>query len=128
MSLPDSYRYTKDHEWVSLEGDSARVGITDFAQSELGELVFVDLPVAGRSVEKGATLCVVESTKAASDVYSPIRGTVSSVNEALGSNPTLINSAPYTDGWLAILKDISAADIEGLMTAAQYEALLNSKK
>ena len=128
MSLPKNYRYTSDHEWIVIEGDSARIGITEFAQSELGELVFVEAPSVGKTLNKGDTLCVVESTKAASDVYCPIKGTVSAANEALSGNPTLVNSAPYTDGWLAILKGFSAQEIEGLLTADQYQELLNAKK
>ncbi len=127
MNLPEKYRYTKDHEWIVLEGDTARVGITEFAQSELGELVFVDLPQPGKAVSAGSTLCVVESTKAASDVYSPVSGTVASANSALSSNPTLVNSAPYTDGWLATLSGVSKAEVDGLMTAAQYSELIASK-
>ena len=128
MPLPDSYRYTKDHEWISLEGDTARVGITEFAQSELGELVFVDLPAVGKKVSPGDTLCVVESTKAASDVYSPVQGTVASVNQDLSSNPTLVNSDPHTSGWLVTLSGVSKAEIEGLLSAAQYQELISSKK
>ena len=128
MSLPSNYKYTKDHEWVLLEGDTATVGITEFAQSELGELVFVDIPSTGKSLKQGETFCVVESTKAASDVYAPISGTVQSANQSLSSQPTLINSAPYTDGWIAKLTGVSAAEVESLLSSTQYEELLANKR
>jgi glycine cleavage system H protein len=124
MEFPESYKYTKDHEWVRMEGDVAVVGITEFAQSELGDLVFVDLPKVGTAVKQHGTMCVVESTKAASDVYSPLTGTVSSVNEALSSDPGLINRTPYADGWIVKLTGASAAEVEGLMSAAEYKKLL----
>jgi glycine cleavage system H protein len=128
MSLPNNYKYTKDHEWVLLEGDTATVGITEFAQSELGELVFVDLPSVGKSFKQGETFCVVESTKAASDVYAPISGAIQSANQSLASQPTLINSSPYTEGWIAKLTGISADEVNKLMSALEYEELLASKK
>ena len=109
MEFPQEYRYTKEHEWVRMEGDVAVVGITEFAQSELGELVFVELPAIGKTVAAHGTMCVVESTKAASDVYSPLAGTVSAVNEALSADPGLINRTPYTDGWIVKLSGVSAA-------------------
>ena len=98
MEFPAELKYTKDHEWVRVEGDLAVVGITEFAQSELGDLVFVDLPAVGKTVAAHGTMCVVESTKAASDVYSPVAGTVAARNEALANDPGLINKTPYTDG------------------------------
>ena len=124
MNFPDNLRYTKDHEWVLLNGDTATVGITEFAQSELGDLVFVELPAIGKKVEQKATMCVVESTKAASDVYAPVAGTVSAVNENLSSSPELVNSASYTDGWLVKLTGVSAADVNALMSAAEYQKLV----
>jgi glycine cleavage system H protein len=128
MSVPKEYRYTKDHEWVLITGTTAKVGITEFAQSELGELVFVDLPPSGKKVAPGGVLCVVESTKAASDVYAPIAGTVSEVNADLSSNPTLINQAPYTSGWIAVIEGVDPNSLSGLMSAEDYQALLDSKK
>ncbi len=124
MDFPQEYKYTKDHEWVHILGDVATVGITEFAQAELGDLVFVDLPKSGAAVKQHGTMCVVESTKAASDVYSPLTGTVTSVNDALSADPSLINRTPYTDGWIAKISGISAAEISGLMSAAEYKALL----
>lgn len=124
MEFPGDYKYTKDHEWVLISGDVATVGITEFAQSELGDLVFVDLPKVGTAVKQHGTMCVVESTKAASDVYSPLTGTVTSVNEALTADPGLINRTPYTEGWIAKISGVSAAEVAGLMSAAEYKALL----
>lgn len=124
MEFPQEYRYTKEHEWVRMEGDVAVVGITEFAQSELGELVFVELPAIGKTVAAHGTMCVVESTKAASDVYSPLAGTVSAVNEALSADPGLINRTPYTDGWIVKLSGASAAEVAGLMSADEYKKLV----
>ena len=124
MEFPQECRYTKEHEWVRMEGDIAVIGITEFAQSELGDLVFVDLPAIGKAVTAHGTMCVVESTKAASDVYSPVNGTVSAVNEALSADPGLINKTPYTDGWIVKLSGVAAAEISALMTADEYKKLL----
>ncbi len=124
MEFPEEYRYTKEHEWVKVEGDTVVVGITDFAQAELGDLVFVDLPAAGKSISAHGTLCVVESTKAASDVYAPLAGVVVEANQALAADPGLINRDPYGAGWIVKLSGVSAADVAALMSAAQYRALL----
>jgi len=124
MEFPVEYKYTKDHEWVLVKGDEVIVGITEFAQSELGDLVFVDLPAVGKSVATHGTLCVVESTKAASDVYSPVAGTVAERNEALASDPGLINRTPYTEGWIVKLSGVSQSEIAGLMSADEYKKLV----
>ncbi len=124
MEFPSGYKFTKDHEWVRMEGDVAVVGITEFAQSELGELVFVELPEVGKGVKQHGTMCVVESTKAASDVYSPLSGSVSAVNEALSADPSLINKAPYTEGWMVKLSGVSGDELAGLMSAEDYKKLL----
>jgi glycine cleavage system H protein len=124
MEFPSEYKYTKDHEWVLVEGDKVIVGITEFAQSELGDLVFVDLPAVGKSVATHGTLCVVESTKAASDVYSPVAGTVAERNEGLASDPGLINRTPYTEGWIVKLSGVSQAELAGLMSADEYKKLV----
>jgi glycine cleavage system H protein len=121
MEFPAELKYTKDHEWVRVEGDLAVVGITEFAQSELGDLVFVDLPAVGKTVAAHGTMCVVESTKAASDVYSPVAGTVAARNESLAVDPGLINKTPYTDGWIVKLSGVSASEIAGLMSADEYK-------
>lgn len=127
MEFPNNLKYTKDHEWVLVEGDSATIGITEFAQSELGDLVFVDLPSVGKTLKQGETLCVVESTKAASDVYSPVSGSVKEVNTALGSAPEKVNKSPYKEGWLAKLTKFSQVEVSALMSADQYRALLGAK-
>jgi len=121
MKFPEECRYTKDHEWVRMQDGLAVVGITEFAQAELGELVFVELPTAGKIVAQKATMCVVESTKAASDVYSPLTGTVVGINEALSTDPGLINSSPYTEGWLVKLSGVSELELNALMSAEQYQ-------
>jgi glycine cleavage system H protein len=119
-------RFTKDHEWVRLEGDTATIGITDHAQNALGDVVFVDLPEAGRAVTEGEACAVVESVKAASDVYAPIAGRIAEVNAALAENPALINSAPTTDGWFFRMADVDAAAIDALMDEAAYTAFVES--
>ncbi len=124
MEFPEGYKYTKEHEWIKMEKGVAIVGITAFAQAELGDLVFVDLPAVGKAVTAHGTLCVVESTKAASDVYSPLTGTVVEVNQALVDDPGLINRTPYTDGWIVKLSGVSEADIAGLMSPEEYKALV----
>jgi glycine cleavage system H protein len=122
MSVPANYKFTKDHEWVKLENGTATIGITEYAQGELGEVVFVEAADVGKTLTKGDTLCVVESTKAASDVYAPISGTISAGNPELESSPDLVNSSPFEKGWMAKLTNVSQADFDGLMTAAEYEA------
>jgi glycine cleavage system H protein len=121
-NVPDTLKYTKDHEWVLLEGSTATVGVTEFAQSELGEIVFVDLPAVGKEVSKGGSFCVLESTKAASDVYAPISGKIKEVNSALSNEPTMVNSDPYKNGWLAKFENVSSSDVAELMDAAAYKA------
>jgi len=124
MEFPGDLKYTKEHEWVRMEGDVAVVGITEFAQSELGDLVFVDLPAVGKTVTAHGTMCVVESTKAASDVYSPLNGAVAEINSALVNDPSLINKTPYTEGWIVKLSGVSASDVAALMSADEYRKLL----
>ena len=119
-------KYTKDHEWLRIEGDTATVGITPYAQEQLGDLVFVELPEAGRKVEKGAEAAVVESVKAASDVYSPISGEVMEVNEGVVTEPGLVNSDPMGKGWLFKLKIADASEIETLMDEAAYRSSIGS--
>jgi glycine cleavage system H protein len=119
-------RFTKDHEWIRLEGDIATVGITDHAQTALGDVVFVDLPEAGREVAEGESIAVVESVKAASDVYAPVAGKVAEANAALAENPGLINSDPTGDGWFFRLEGVDAAAVAALMDEAGYAAFLES--
>lgn len=114
--------YTEDHEWLRVEGDVATVGITDYAQEQLGDLVFVELPETGKSLSKGDTAVVVESVKAASDVYAPVDGEVTEANETLSSDPALVNSAATGDGWLWKMKLSDTSQLDGLMDEAAYNA------
>lgn len=114
-------RYTKTHEWIAVDGNTATIGITDFAQAQLGDVVFLDLPSPGRKLARGETFGVIESVKAASDLYAPVTGTVASVNDKLAGSPELVNSDPYGDGW--ILKVDLSGELPGdLMTEEQYKA------
>ena len=127
-NVPGDRRYTKSHEWVRpLDDGSLEIGITDFAQQSLGDLVFVEAPEAGRSVAVGDALAVVESVKAMSDVYSPVDGEVLAGNAALGTQPELVNQEPYGEGWIVRLKPASSKAIDGLMDAAQYNEFLASQ-
>ena len=112
--------FTEDHEWIRLDGDIATVGITDYAQEQLGDLVFVDLPEKGKALTKGDTAVVVESVKAASDVYAPCDGEITEVNEALSSDPALVNSAATGDGWLWKMRLTDPSQLDGLMDAEAY--------
>src|SRR5687768_10252942 len=114
--------YTKEHEWVRVEGDSATVGITDYAQGQLGDVVFVEVPEAGRAVSKGGEAAVVESVKAASDVYAPVSGTVTEGNQALADQPDLVNSDPEGEGWFFKLTLSDNDELNGLLNADQYKA------
>jgi glycine cleavage system H protein len=120
MNVPDDLRYTESHEWVRVEGENARVGITDHAQAELTDVVFVELPQVGKQVDARGATAVVESVKAASDIYAPVKGTVVDVNKALESNPALINTDPFGEGWIFVLKMDSADDAARLKDAAAY--------
>jgi glycine cleavage system H protein len=123
--VPSDLRYTKDHEWVRLEGDHATVGVTDFAASQLGDVVFVDLPAAGRSVDQFATFGVVESVKAVSDLYAPLAGEVVETNPALAEKPELVNGDPFGEGWMIKLKVSDPDQATGLLDAAAYEQLVS---
>ena len=116
--------YSKDHEWVDVDGNTATVGITDYAQGQLGDVVFVELPDAGRAVEAGKEAAVVESVKAASEVYAPVSGVVTEANQALADDPALVNSAPETGGWFFRLTLGNPAQLEGLMDEAAYQAFV----
>jgi len=121
---PDDRKYTKTHEWVKIEGEHAIVGITDHAQKALGDITFVDLPETGKKVEQGKEFGVIESVKAASDLYSPVNGEIAEVNSMLADNPEIINSDPYGKGWLIKIKNVNPAEIEKLLDASSYEATL----
>jgi glycine cleavage system H protein len=124
MNVPDDLLYTESHEWVRREGDKIRVGITDHAQAELTDVVYVELPKVGASYEGGGTIAVVESVKAASDIYAPAKGTVLEVNKALESNPALINTDPYGEGWIYLLQIENADQLKELKDAAAYRSAL----
>jgi glycine cleavage system H protein len=127
VSYPDTYKYTKEHEWVHVEGEIGRVGITDHAQSELGDIVFVELPKPGSKISKGETFGSVESVKAVSDIYSPVSGEVSEVNEMLSSNPEKLNEDPHGNAWLAKVKLSAPGEINGLLSAADYEKYISAE-
>jgi len=121
-----SVYYTKEHEWVAVEGDGATVGVSDFAQGQLGDVVFVEVPEAGRAVTKGGEAAVVESVKAASDVYSPVSGTVTEGNQAVVDEPSLVNTDPEGEGWFFKLILSDEGELAGLMNADQYKAYCES--
>lgn len=116
--------FTNDHEWIRVEGNIATVGITNYAQEQLGDLVFVELPAVGKSIVAGGACVVVESVKAASDVYAPVDGAVTEVNGALGANPEIVNSAAESDGWLWKMSLSNVSQLEGLMDAAAYAKMV----
>jgi glycine cleavage system H protein len=116
--------YTREHEWVRVEGDHATIGITDYAQEQLGDIVFVEVPEAGKKLAKGDTAVVVESVKAASDVYAPVDGDITEANDTLTSDPALVNSAPTGDGWLWKMKLSDEGQLSGLMDEAAYKKLI----
>jgi glycine cleavage system H protein len=121
--VPADLRYTKDHEWVKVDGDTATIGVTDFAANQLGDVVFVDLPAVGRTVEQFATFGVVESVKAVSDLYAPVSGEVVEINGALSGSPELVNSDPFGGGWMIRVRIADATQVAGLLDAAAYQRL-----
>jgi glycine cleavage system H protein len=125
---PENFRYTKEHEWVAAVGDAGTIGITDHAQQELGDIVYVDLPKAGTHIEQGKSLGSVESVKAVSDVYSPVSGEVTEINQTLAKKPEILNSDPHGAAWLVKIKLSAPAELAGLMSAAEYEAYIGAEK
>lgn len=123
MNYPGDARYTKDHEWVRISGDVAEVGITDFAQRQLGDVVYVDLPAIGRPVTAGGAFGAIESVKAVSDLYAPVSGEVIEVNSALAHRPEVVNSAPH-DTWLIRVRVSNPSEVASLLSSAEYQALL----
>lgn len=123
MNVPEDLRYSKDHEWARLEGDRVRVGITDYAQDALGDVVFIELPEVGSTVKLDESFSEVESTKSVSDVYAPLAGTIVEVNTDLADAPERINEEPYGDGWICLIEPEDAAAYESLMDAAAYREL-----
>ena len=126
MDFPDELKYTEEHEWLLVEAAVVTVGITDFAQDQLGDVVFVELPEEGDPLEAGKTFGVVESVKAVSDVYSPLNGEVVAVNGVLADEPELLNTSPYEDGWILKLKAADPGDLDSLMDAAEYQEFIES--
>jgi glycine cleavage system H protein len=125
MNFPDNLRYTKDHEWIRLEGDEAIVGITDFAQQELGDIVYVEIETVGQQLNSGDVFGTVEAVKTVSDLFLPVNGSVIEVNPKLNSNPEVVNSDPYGEGWMAKIKLSNIAEVESLMTAEAYQNLVS---
>jgi len=123
MAYPQDYRYTKEHEWVKIEGDAGTIGITDYAQNSLGDIVFVELPKMGAALEKGKTFGTVESVKAVSDIYAPVSGTVTAINEELIKSPEKINSDAHA-AWIVKVKLTNPGDASGLLSAADYEKFI----
>jgi glycine cleavage system H protein len=126
MNVPEDLRYSSDHEWVRRDGDEVRIGITDYAQDALGDVVFVQLPAVGAAVTAGDPFGEVESTKSVSDVYAPVSGTVSEINEALVDSPQLLNEDPYGDGWICAIRISEPSHLESLLDAAAYLKLIES--
>jgi len=124
VNIPDGLRYTREHEWVLIDGESARIGITDLAQDALGNIVHVQLPQLGQSVQSGSSAVEVESSKSVSDIYSPVSGSVVLVNESLATHPEYVNTDPYGSGWLYEVQLSYDETLEGLLTADEYRALV----
>jgi glycine cleavage system H protein len=124
MNYPAELKYTKDHEWVRVEGDVATIGITAFAQGELGDIVFVEIETVGEDLDEHAVFGTVEAVKTVSDLFMPVKGNVLEVNPELDANPALVNEDPYGAGWMIKVKIAAGANLEGLMSAADYEASL----
>ena len=122
MNYPTNIKYTSEHEWIRIEGDEAYVGITDYAQDQLGDIVFIDIPCEGETLEAGEVFGTIEVVKTVSDLFLPVAGEVLEQNEALADNPELVNKDPYGEGWLIKIKPNNVADIEGLLDAEAYQA------
>jgi glycine cleavage system H protein len=125
MNFPDNLRYTKDNEWIRTEGDEATIGITEFAQHELGDIVYVEVETVGQQLNAGEIFGTVEAVKTVSDLYLPVNGTVTEVNPKLNTNPELVNNDPYGEGWMVKMKLSNPADIESLMKADAYQSLVS---
>jgi glycine cleavage system H protein len=124
MSYPANLRYTKDHEWISLEGDIATIGITEFAQRELGDIVYVEVETIGKALTAGAVFGTVEAVKTVSDLFLPVSGSIQELNPELANQPELVNSDPYGEGWMVKMKVDNPADVDALLDAAGYEAVV----
>ena len=128
LVTPQDIRYTKDHEWVRLDGEVVRVGITDYAQDQLGDIVFVEVPEAGKKFKKGDEFGTLESVKAVAEVYMPVTGSIIGVNAALEASPALVNTDPYTDGWLVDVKPSDPSEFDSLMTHDAYLDMLKASR
>lgn len=126
MKLPQNLKYTNEHEWISVEGDVATVGITSFAQGELGDIVFVEIETEGESLDKGETFGTIEAVKTVSDLFMPVGGVVKEVNPELESSPELVNKDPYGAGWLIKIAISDLAELDGLLSADEYQAMLEA--
>jgi glycine cleavage system H protein len=127
MNFPEDLRYTQEHEWVRVDGTTARIGITDYAQDALGDVVYVDLPTVGATVAAMAACCEVESTKSVSEIFSPVSGTIAEVNSDLSDTPQMINEDPYGKGWIFSVEMSDLSEVEGLMDANAYQAFLDNE-
>jgi glycine cleavage system H protein len=125
MHYPSDLKYAENHEWARVEGSRVRMGISDYAQDALGDVVYVEVPAVGTTVTQGDACAEVESTKSVSDVYAPVSGTIVEVNEALDTTPELVNSDPYGEGWFAVIEPSDLSELDGLADAATYEATLD---
>lgn len=125
MNYPEHLRYTKDHEWISLEGNIATIGVTDFAQHELGDIVFVEVETVGKSLTAGAVFGTVEAVKTVSDLFLPVSGTINELNSALANNPELVNSDPYGKGWMIKMTVDNPDDVSSLLDAAAYKEIVD---
>ena len=128
MEFPEELRYTKEHEWARLDGNRVTVGITDFAQEELGDVVYVELPQLGRTVEESGTFGVVESVKAVSDLYAPLSGTIVEANTKLEDEPELVNRSPYGEGWMIVMEATNLEEWQQLLTATDYRAYIAQER
>ena len=124
MNFPENLKYTKDHEWILIEGDTGTVGITEYAQGELGDVVFVELPAVGKVVKSHDSVGTIEAVKAVSDVYAPVSGSVVSVNPDLGKTPEIVNKDPYGKGWMVKIKLSNPSEASGLLSASAYKQLI----
>lgn len=128
MGTAKDFRFSKEHEWVKVEGDKVRVGISDFAQSELGDIVFVELPEVGKKLQVNEPFGSVESVKTVSELYAPISGTIVEVNEQLTDSPELVNESPYEQAWMVVIEPKDLSELETLMTADEYDQMINEAK
>ncbi|MFL5811290.1 MAG: glycine cleavage system protein GcvH [Flavisolibacter sp.] len=124
MNFPENLRYTKEHEWIRMEGDEAIIGITDFAQHELGDIVYVEIETIGQRLNAGDVFGTVEAVKTVSDLFLPVDGTVTEINPKLNTNPELVNNDPYGEGWMVKMKLANASDVDGLLKKDAYESLV----